>query len=85
MSSLDVFCSKTTSEVVTLNAGDKFLFKTQPGDWYKKNTRCTVSYTRGHTCPSIQFSCSQFDVFNKKSNCLKGDTMIVTADGEESR
>ena len=72
-------------KVVTIGEGDTFSFKTQSGQKYAAKTRCQVTYKTGPSCPSIQFSCSEFDLDSKKANCNGGDKMTVVADGKNEK
>merc|ERR1740137_181247 len=79
----DVVCSKRMREVVTIDKGDIFSFKTQAGARYASKSRCVVTYKTGPSCSSIKFSCSKFDLNSKKKSCKGGDKMIVLADGKK--
>ena len=72
-------------KVVTIGEGDTFSFKTQSGTKYAASSRCQVTYKTEASCPSIQFSCSEFDLNSKKANCKGGDKMTVVADGKNKK
>jgi len=79
----DVVCTKRMREVVTIDEGDVFSFKTQAGPRYASKSRCVVTYKTGPSCSSINFSCSKFDLNSKKKSCKGGDKMIILADGKK--
>jgi len=79
----DVVCSKRMREVVTIDEGDIFSFKTQAGPRYASKSRCVVTYKTGPSCSSIKFSCSKFDLNSRKKSCKGGDKMIILADGKK--
>jgi hypothetical protein len=70
---------------ITIEEGDTFSFKTQSGAKYAAKTRCQVTYETGASCSSIQFSCSEFNLYNKKANCKGGDKITVVADGKNEK
>eukprot|EP00090_Calanus_glacialis_P016444 TRINITY_DN25744_c0_g1_i2.p1 TRINITY_DN25744_c0_g1~~TRINITY_DN25744_c0_g1_i2.p1 ORF type:complete len:159 (-),score=43.11 TRINITY_DN25744_c0_g1_i2:584-1060(-) len=81
----DVVCSKKMRKIVTIGEGESFMFKTQPGGRYAAKSRCQVTYKTGPSCPSIKFSCSEFNLNSKKANCKGGDKMTVVADGKNNK
>jgi len=78
----DVTCSKKTKKKVKINEGDSFSFSTQEGDAYVGKTKCQVVYKKMKSCPSIRFSCTDFDLTSKKTSCKGGDKIAVVADGK---
>merc|ERR1719192_1609254 len=81
----DVVCTKKMSKVVTVADGDIFSYKTQTGEKYQARSKCKVTYMADSSCPSIKFSCSEFDLANTKSNCKGGDKLNVIADGKSKK
>jgi len=81
----DVVCTKKMSKVVTVADGDIFSYETQSGEKYQARTKCKVTYMADSSCPSIKFSCSEFDLANTKSNCKGGDKLNVIADGKSKK
>ena len=61
------------------------MFKTQSAAKYAPKTRCQVTYMTGPSCPSIHFSCSEFDLDSKNANCKGGDKITVVADGKNEK
>merc|ERR1740137_191146 len=83
--SQDVVCSKKMKKVVKVNEGDSFSFSTQAGDAYVAKSKCQVVYKKGPACPSIRFSCNQFDLDSKKTSCKGGDKINIVADGTSTQ
>ena len=81
----DVVCKQKMSKVVTIADGDVFSYKTQSGKKYQAQSKCKVTYKADSSCPSIKFSCSEFDLANTKSNCKGGDKLNVIVDGKSTK
>jgi len=83
----DVVCkSGRTRKKISIGAGDSFSFKTQAGGSYAPNTKCMATYERKKaSCPTITFSCSEFDINNKDASCKKKDQMIVQEKGKAKK
>ena len=82
---VDVVCTRKMSKSVTLSYGEEFAFKTQNGKNYPARSKCQISYKTDSSCPSIKFSCSDFDVASSESNCKGGDKMTIVADGKTQK
>ena len=82
---LDVVCSKKMRKVVVVNEGDSFSFSTQEGEAYAAKSKCQVVYKKDPSCPSIRFSCNQFDLNSKRVNCKGGDKITIVADGKSTK
>ena len=67
---------------VAVEFGDQFSYRTQEGNEYLPSTKCGVIYKPGATCSSIKFSCSEFSLISKRTNCVGGDKMVITNDGK---
>jgi len=63
---------KSDNDVIVVEAGDSFDYRTQEEDEYSGNTDCSVMYEMGESCAKMQFSCSEFQLG-------KGDTLFVKA------
>jgi len=81
----DVVCTKKLRKSVTIEEGDSSSFKTQTGAKYGPRTRCQVTYKKGSSCPSLNLSCSKFDLDNKNKKCRAGDKMLVAAEGKKKK
>jgi len=83
----DVTCKKKGkfSKIVTIGSGDSYTFNTQASKRYGGNVKCSVTYKRDSSCPKIRFSCSEFNINNKKSKCSgkTGDRMIIQEQGSK--
>ena len=77
-------CGKgTTNKEVTVEDKKTYTFKTQKGKKYLANTECTVNYRMGSSCAKMSFACTKFNTVNwDKNKCMKGDKMIITANGK---
>ena len=82
---VDVVCSKKMRKVVRVNEGDSFSFLTQAGDTYVAKSKCQVVYRKGPACPSIKFSCTEFDLNSKKTNCKGGDKITIVVEGKSTK
>merc|ERR1719427_2445782 len=81
----DVVCTKKMRKSVTIEEGESSSFKTQAGAKYGPRTRCQVTYKKGSSCPSLNLSCSKFDLDNKNKKCRGGDKMLVAAEGKKKK
>merc|ERR1719233_97641 len=83
----DVTCKKKGkfSKTITIGSGDSYSFNTQAKKKYGGNVKCSVTYKRGSSCPKIRFSCSDFNIDNKKSKCSgkTGDRMMIQEQGSK--
>merc|ERR1719233_1427414 len=83
----DVTCKKKGkfSKTITIGSGDSYSFNTQAKKKYGGNVKCSVTYKRGSSCPKIRFSCSKFNINNKKSKCSgkTGDRMMIQEQGSK--
>merc|ERR1719233_2826235 len=83
----DVTCKKKGkfSKTITIGSGDSYSFNTQAKKKYGGNVKCSVTYKRGSSCPKIRFSCSKFNIDNKKSKCSgkTGDRMMIQEQGSK--
>ena len=69
---LDFVCpeGKSDNEVIVVEAGDSFDYRTQEDEKYSGNTDCSVMYEMGESCAKMQFSCPVFQLG-------KGDSLFV--------
>ena len=69
---LDFVCPEGNSdnEVIVVEAGDSFDYRTQEDEKYSGNTDCSVMYEMGESCAKMQFSCPVFQLG-------KGDILFV--------
>jgi len=83
----DVTCKKKGkfSKTITIGSGDSYSFKTQAKKKYGGNVKCSVTYKRDSSCPKLKFSCSKFNIDNKKSKCSAkaGDRMMIQEQGSK--
>jgi len=83
----DVTCKKKGkfSKSITIGSGDSYTFNTQAKKKYGGNVKCSVTYKRGSSCPKLRFSCSEFNIDNKKSKCSgkTGDRMMIQEQGSK--
>merc|ERR1719347_397327 len=82
ITSQDVVCGPgTTKHTVTLEKGSSLTYRTQEGSTYGKKVKCLTTIKRGGRratkCQNISFSCTSFDVANKKTLCTRGDKMVA--------
>jgi len=78
----DIICKKKMKAKVKIGTGDSFSFRTQAGATYAPNTKCRVTYKKLSSCPLVRFSCSEFNINNKKSSCKGKDKMVVKFEGK---
>jgi len=57
-----IICKKKTKEIVNVEKGKIYSFKTNEGGRYESNTRCQVSYKKMTGCGKLKLSCTEFSL-----------------------